>query len=72
VGDTDGVHYVSVRLGRQFPLGLLVVQNGEAPGPADTEINGYEWDGSTQFKYVDFVDAIQALDEPFHMWVRFR
>ena len=33
VGDTDGVHYVPGRLGRQYPLGLLVVQNGEAPEP---------------------------------------
>ena len=33
VGDTDGVHYVPVPLGRAYPLGLLVVQNGEAPEP---------------------------------------
>jgi len=31
VGDTDGVHYVPVPLGKQYPLGLLVVQNGDAP-----------------------------------------
>jgi len=37
VGDTDGVHYVPVPLGKQYPLGLLVVQNGEAPEPPDTD-----------------------------------
>ncbi|HVG86863.1 MAG TPA: phytase [Vicinamibacterales bacterium] len=33
VGETDSVHYAPVPLGPQFPLGLLVVQNGEAPEP---------------------------------------
>jgi 3-phytase len=62
VGDTDGVHYMHVPLGRQFPLGLLVVQNGEAPEPPDTsDVNGYEFDGSTQFMYVNFLDALRAL-----------
>jgi hypothetical protein len=37
----------------RLPLGLLVVQNGEAPEPPNTgDINGYEFDGSTQFKFV--------------------
>jgi hypothetical protein len=49
-------------LGRQFPLGLLVVQNGEAPGPADTgDLNGYEFDGATQFMYVNFAETLRAL-----------
>ncbi len=62
VGETDGVHYVPVPLGRQYPLGLLVVQNGEAPEPPSTDpINGYEFDGSTQLKYVNFLDALKAL-----------
>ncbi len=62
VGDTDGVHYLPVSLGKQYPLGLLVVQNGQAPEPADTdEINGYELDGATQFMYVNFLDALKAL-----------
>jgi 3-phytase len=62
VGDTDGVHYVPVPLGRRFPPGLLVVQNGEAPEPADTgDINGYEFDGATQFKYVNFADTLEAI-----------
>jgi 3-phytase len=61
VGETDGVHYVATPLGREFPLGLLVVQNGQAPPPADTsDINGYEFDGATQFMYVDFRDALRA------------
>jgi 3-phytase len=62
VGETDGVHYAPVPLGPQFPLGLLVVQNGEAPEPADTSpINGYELDGATQFVYVSFLDALSTL-----------
>jgi 3-phytase len=62
VGDTDGVHYVPVSLGKQYPLGLLVVQNGEAPAPPDTgDVNGFEFDGSTQFLYVDFRDALRTL-----------
>jgi 3-phytase len=62
VGDTDGVQYVRVPLGRQFPMGLLVVQNGEAPEPENTEdINGYEFDGATQFMYVNFAEARRAM-----------
>ena len=63
VGGTDGVHYVPVALGSRYPLGLLVVQNGEAPEPADTgEVDGYEFDGATQFKYVNFLDTLKALE----------
>ena len=55
VGDTDGVHYLPVAVSLRYPLGLLVVQNGEAPEPDDTQpINGFEFDGATQFKYIDF------------------
>jgi 3-phytase len=62
VGDTDGVHYLPVSLGKQYPLGFLVVQNGEAPEPPDTsDINGFEFDGSTQFLYIDFRDAFRTL-----------
>ena len=62
VGETDGVHVVTTPLGRQFPMGLLVVQNGDAPPPPDPgAINGYEYDGSTQFMYVDFRDALRTL-----------
>jgi myo-inositol-hexaphosphate 3-phosphohydrolase len=62
VGDTDGVHYLPVSLGKQYPLGFLVVQNGEAPEPPDTsDINGFEFDGSTQFLYIDFRDALRTL-----------
>ena len=62
VGETDGVHYVPVPLGRKYPLGLLVVQNGNAPEPGNTApINGFQFDGSTQFKYVNFLDALKAL-----------
>jgi len=34
---------------------LMVVHNGGAAEPADTsDINGYEYDGSTQFNFVNF------------------
>jgi myo-inositol-hexaphosphate 3-phosphohydrolase len=62
VGDTDGVDYVPARLGARYPLGLLVVQNGEAPEPADTsDVNGFEFDGATQFKYVSFADTLRPF-----------
>ena len=62
VGDTDGVHYVPLPLGRQFPHGLLVVQNGEAHEPSNTsDINGYEYDGATQFMFLNLQDTLQAL-----------
>lgn len=62
VGDTDGVHYVPTPVGPEFPLGLLVVQNGEAPEPPDTgDINGFEFDGSTQFLFVNFADTLAAF-----------
>ena len=62
VGETDGVHYAPVPMGKQYPLGLLVVQNGDAPEPPDTsDVNGYEFDGATQFKYVNFADTLRAL-----------
>ena len=62
VGDTDGVHYLPVAVTPRYPLGLLVVQNGEAPEPDDTSpVNGYEFDGATQFKYVNFLETLKAL-----------
>lgn len=63
VGDTDGVHFVPTTLTRDYPLGLLVVQNGAAPVPSGTpeEINGFEVDGATQFLFVNFADAIKTL-----------
>jgi 3-phytase len=62
VGDTDGVHYAPAPMGRNFPSGLLVVQNGEAPEPPDTgPVAGYEFDGSTQFLLLNFAEALKAL-----------
>ena len=61
-GGTDGVDYVPVPLSRRYPLGLLVVQNGDAPEPSTTgDINGYAFDGATQFKYVNFLETLKAL-----------
>lgn len=55
VHETDGLQIVAKPFGRQFPDGLMVVHNGGAPEPEDTaDINGYEYDGSTQFKFVNF------------------
>ena len=46
-----------MRSSRQ-PLG----RNGAAPEPPDTgDVNGYEFDGSTQFRYVNFVETLKAL-----------
>jgi 3-phytase len=53
VRETDGIDVVNVGLGRDFPFGMLVVHNGAAPEPANTDpINGFEYDGSTQWKFV--------------------
>ena len=62
VGETDGVHYLPVPIGRRYPLGLLVVQNGDAPEPSSTDpVNWSEFNGSTQRKYVDFSETLTAL-----------
>lgn len=62
MGETDGVHYVPVPIGRRYPLGLLVVQNGDAPEPSSTDpVNGFEFDGSTQRKSVDSSETLTAL-----------
>ncbi|KJV07336.1 phytase [Methylocucumis oryzae] len=55
VAETDGVHVVAQPFSKLFPDGLMVVHNGGAVEPEDTsDINGYEYDGSTQFKYINF------------------
>jgi hypothetical protein len=39
-----------------------VVQNGDAREPPSTDpVNGFEFDGSTQLKYVDFSETLRAL-----------
>jgi 3-phytase len=41
---------------------LFVSQNGAAPEPASTEpVNGYEYDGSTQFKFLGWEDIAAQL-----------
>ena len=38
------------------------VQNGAAPEPSSTDpVNWFEFDGSTQLKYVDFSETLRAL-----------
>jgi 3-phytase len=61
-GDSDGVAITSAPLGRAFPAGIVAVQNGEAQDPPDTgDINGHEYDGSTQFRIVDWRKIAKAL-----------
>jgi 3-phytase len=64
-GDSDGVAITSAPLGRAFPAGIVAVQNGEAQDPPDTgDINGYEYDGSTQFRFIDWRKIAKALGLP--------
>ncbi|HKY35655.1 MAG TPA: phytase [Polyangiaceae bacterium] len=61
-GDTDGHAIAKQPLGDAFPFGLFVNQNGEAPGPESTDdINGFEYDGSTQFKYLGWEQIAAEL-----------
>jgi 3-phytase len=60
--DSDGVAITSTALGRAFPAGIVAVQNGEAEDPPNTDpINGFEYDGSTQFRFVDWRKVAKAL-----------
>ncbi|WP_437721904.1 phytase [Sorangium sp. So ce861] len=62
-GETDGHDVVNVPVGSDFPRGLFVVQNGQASGPASEDpINGFEYDGSTQFKLLGWEDIAGELD----------
>jgi 3-phytase len=61
-GESDGIAIADVPVGRKFAGGLVVVQNGKAADPTDTsDINGYEYDGSTQFRYVDWLNLADTL-----------
>ena len=61
-GETDGHTIAKQALESRFPFGLFVSQNGAAPPPASTEaINGYDYDGSTQFKYLGWEDIAGEL-----------
>jgi len=62
VGETDGHDVVNVPVGAAFPFGLFTVQNGKAPPPAsEDDINGYEYDNSTQFELVGWEDVASTL-----------
>lgn len=66
VGETDGHDVVSVPMGPHFPRGLVVLQTGKAPPPPSTDpVNGYEYDGSTQFKLVRWDDIAEAVPPGF-------
>lgn len=68
VEDTDGIDVVNVPLGRDFPFGLLAVHNGGAPEPANTHpINGFEYDGSTQFKFVRWDAVAESFSQPLRI-----
>jgi 3-phytase len=60
--ETDGHAIAKQALGSSFPFGLFVSQNGAAPAPASTEpVNGYDYDGSTQFQYLGWEDIASQL-----------
>ncbi|WNG37203.1 phytase [Archangium violaceum] len=66
VGETDGHDVVNVPMGANFPRGLVVLQTGKASPPANTDpVNGYEYDGSTQFKLVRWDDIAEAVPPGF-------
>ncbi|MGW2400516.1 phytase [Kitasatospora sp. NPDC001664] len=51
----DGAAVLNAPLGRRYPHGLMVVQDGqETPGDGDREATG--------FKYVDLRDVLRAID----------
>lgn len=61
-GETDGLEVVTAGFSGAFDDGVLVLQNGQAVDPPDTgAINGYEYDGSTQFKFVSWTSVLQLL-----------
>jgi 3-phytase len=64
-GETDGHEVTSQPLGRSFPHGLFVMQNGKASGPANTEpVNGYPYDHATQFLLLDWRElAANVIDD---------
>jgi 3-phytase len=67
-GETDGHDVVNVPVGESFTQGLFVMQNGQAPPPDDTgDINGFAYDGSTQFKLVGWEDIARAFEPPLRI-----
>ena len=62
VGDTDGVHYVPVPIGLSTRSGCSSSRTARRLNRPDTsDINGFEFDGATQFLFLDFADALKAL-----------
>lgn len=61
-GETDGHSVAKQPLGSAFPFGLFVTQNGDATAPESTDdINGYEYDGSTQFQFLGWEQIAAEL-----------
>jgi myo-inositol-hexaphosphate 3-phosphohydrolase len=59
---TEGQTVIEAPLGRTFPLGLFVVQNGQADPPSSTDpINRFEYDNSTQFKLLGWESIASGL-----------
>ncbi|QRO00164.1 phytase [Archangium violaceum] len=66
VGETDGHDVVNVPMGAHFPRGLVVLQTGKAaPPPSTAPVNGYPYDGSTQFKLVRWDDIAEVVPPGF-------
>lgn len=62
-GETDGHEVTAQPAGPGFESGLFVAQSGEAPAPADiSPINGYDYDGSTQFVLLPWESVAEPLD----------
>ena len=64
VADTDGLEVFAGYINPTFPEGVLVVHNGDAPrnpGSPDV-INGFEYDGTTRFEFIDLRDVIDAIE----------
>lgn len=62
-GETDGHDVVNVPAGADFRGGLFVAQNGKAVAPSSSEpVNGYEYDGSTQFLMLSWEAIADSLE----------
>lgn len=61
-GETDGHDVVNVPMGRAFPQGLFVLQNGKASEDGfAAELDGYELDGASQFLFLGWEQIAHAL-----------
>ena len=55
------MHYVPVPLDASIRWGFSWCRTARRRSRPTPAINGFEFDGSTQFMYVNFADTLQAL-----------